>query len=76
MATSLKPSRSMSPISSTAIPNRPVTDEGESSGVKSLNCVNREEREEEREGRKRGRGGREGGEEEREGRKRGRGGRE
>ena len=43
MATSLKPSRSMSPVSSTAIPNRPVTDDGESREAKPPNCSKREE---------------------------------
>lgn len=53
MATSLKPSRSMSPVSSTAIPNRPVTDDGESREVKPPNCSKREDRKERREEEKR-----------------------
>ena len=62
MATSLKPSRSMSPVSSTAIPNRPVTDDGESREAKPPNCSKREEERGKR-GRKKERGerGRKGG---------------
>lgn len=58
MATSLKPSRSMSPVSSTAIPNRPVTDDGESKEVKPPNCSKREKGKggREKRGRKRERG--------------------
>ena len=55
MATSLKPSRSMSPVSSTAIPNRPVTDDGESREAKPPNCLKREEERGKR-GRKKERG--------------------
>ena len=55
MATSLKPSRSMSPMSSTAIPNRPVTDDGESREAKPPNCSKREEERGKR-GRKKERG--------------------
>ena len=63
MATSLKPSRSMSPVSSTAIPNRPVTDDGESKEVKPPNCSKMEKGKggREKRGRKRERGEKGGG---------------